>query len=137
MDTNTAPSRMITIYALCDPDTGDVRYIGQTNQPEKRVRSHMMERMQNPQNPKQVWLDTLREQGKEPVLSVIHVVPDNIADEVEVSEIRKARESGVQLLNTCMGANGGVTKRRTQKKRGTYYANSSFNPVNRRSTSTD
>lgn len=96
----------------------------------------MMERMQNPHNLKQVWLDALREQGKEPVLSVIHVVPDDIADEVEISEIRNAKENGVQLLNSRIGANGGVAKRRAQKEQRTRYADSSFNPVNRRSTST-
>lgn len=31
---------MIYIYALCEPTTGEIRYVGQSTDPRKRVHSH-------------------------------------------------------------------------------------------------
>lgn len=33
--------RQVTIYALCDPDTNEVRYIGQTVNMAMRLQGHM------------------------------------------------------------------------------------------------
>lgn len=109
--------RLVTIYALCDPDTDEVHYIGQTNQkPEKRIRDHMTERMQNPNSRKQLWLDDLKSRGKEPIFSIICTVDEDVADEIEVNEISRAKAAGFDLLNVKMGANGGVSKRRNTRR---------------------
>lgn len=50
----------VIIYALCDPDTQDVRYVGKTIRPHLRVSEHLRDaRNQHIQTPKARWLRKL------------------------------------------------------------------------------
>ena len=65
-------SRMVSIYALCDPDTGDVRYIGQTVNTKRRLYEHI-----NATRRKQAthsWINSLISQSKRSLMKVIAVV---------------------------------------------------------------
>jgi hypothetical protein len=89
---------MIYIYGLHDPD-GKLRYIGQTNNPEFRLRNHWLYR-DVPRTwwlPVCMWLRTLR---KRPEMRIIETVSRKYANAVEVEYILNAREDYPgQMLN--------------------------------------
>ena len=56
------------IYALRDPYTDDVRYIGQSIDPTKRLREHLTD---THDTPKVQWIRTLLETGQRPRLEIL------------------------------------------------------------------
>jgi hypothetical protein len=86
------------IYALCDPDTDQVRYIGKANDSAKRLKGHLVETRRK--SPLYDWIGSLRAQGKIPTLQVLMVAWDWQAAEKLV--ITQYRENG-RLLNLADG----------------------------------
>jgi hypothetical protein len=76
------PTRPVTIYSLCDPDTDTVRYVGLTTRdPEARLRGHLYgARVQRFLSPKDQWLLRLRQQAVYPTVRILARVP--LADAV-------------------------------------------------------
>lgn len=62
---------MAYIYALCDPETGEVRYIGSSEDPEGRLRQHMTPSQLREDTLKTRWLKSLKEQGRVPKLIIL------------------------------------------------------------------
>jgi hypothetical protein len=63
------------IYVLKDPDTGDVRYVGKTNNPAKRMSGHMA--AQSDRNlPSVRWVRSLKTNNKKPVMEIIEETDD-------------------------------------------------------------
>ena len=61
---------MYTIYGLVDPRTGQIRYVGQTqNHPEVRLDGHIKKRDENRE--KLRWLDELRLLSLKPTVVVL------------------------------------------------------------------
>lgn len=60
--------KSITIYALLDPDTLEVRYVGQSEDAEKRFKGHLQDKKNLA---KWQWICTLRSQNKLPLLKII------------------------------------------------------------------
>lgn len=97
----------IAIYALKDPRTGLVCYIGQTNNPKLRLSQHLKDF--NPlycENPKRVWIKELWELGLKPVMVILEEVNSGQADEVEIKTIKKYFDAGFQLFNTVENKEG-------------------------------
>lgn len=86
------------IYALLDPDTKDIRYIGQSKNIHKRFVSH-----KNTKNdlPVSRWVLKLKEAGKLPHLQIL-VICDNPVD-IEKEIIAKYKSTGSNLLNLHEG----------------------------------
>lgn len=59
---------MHSVYALCDPRTGDVRYVGQATDVYKRYAFHLL---YSPDGPRKAWLEELKQIGRLPVLVVL------------------------------------------------------------------
>ena len=59
------------IYALVDPDTGDIRYVGNSQDPFKRLISHMVG--SHGTSKKKEWIEELKKQGKRPELILLDV----------------------------------------------------------------
>ena len=101
--------KVASIYALVDPDSGMIRYIGKANDPAKRLQTHAREsrRLMRPVN---CWVRSL---GRLPDLVVLR---DNCHDweQEERRLIASARASGYPLLNV---ADGGATPKATQEQR--------------------
>ncbi|GAB4477533.1 MAG: hypothetical protein Kow00124_20840 [Anaerolineae bacterium] len=84
------------IYALSDPDTGEVRYVGKTEDPRKRLGEHLS----SPTNDDmRAWLDTLKARGQQPAMEILEVVTDGSWVQREARQIWRFRQMGYDLLN--------------------------------------
>lgn len=93
----------VFIYCLKDPTTGDVRYIGKTDNVKKRLRAHLTSSSKE-RNRLGNWLRSLSEP---PVLVVLHEVAENESwAEEERRYISCARALGVDLVNATDGGEG-------------------------------
>lgn len=93
------------IYALAEPTTGEVRYIGKSNTPIVRLeRGHMYQTARN--NHKMNWISSLRKNGLKPVLKILEVCPVEQWEARERHYIETYRKTTPHLLNI---ASGGVS----------------------------
>ena len=80
--------RAVTIYALVDPRTDEIRYVGQTVHPEGRLQCHLREARKNPERTRKTrWITEVFSHGLEPMLRSLCVVERCEADGVETALI--------------------------------------------------
>ena len=99
---------MATIYALADPDSGALRYIGKANCPAARLATHLRD-ARRLNRPVCLWVRSILQAGKQPEMVVIreHV---EAWEDAERQLIASARAGGHQLLNVADGgAQPGMT----------------------------
>lgn len=96
------------IYALKDPTTGDVRYVGKANDVRKRLSAHKKEVRLGRKHHRANWLRSLLVRGINPVLEIIDEVPNEpwTWQAIEVAYIQFYRELGCDLVNTTRGGEG-------------------------------
>lgn len=96
--------KAVFIYCLKDPVTGDVRYIGQTNNLKKRFSAHIKTSVKQKTHLGS-WLKSLS--GKKPILAVLHEVSEGESwAEEERRYISCARALGMDLVNLTDGGDG-------------------------------
>jgi hypothetical protein len=96
--------RTFYVYALKCPDTGDVRYIGKTCDPERRFRWHMY---QKTKDHKGFWIQKLRRNKKKPVIQVLASgLTFDQANNLEIFLIALLRLMGTNLVNSTNGGEG-------------------------------
>lgn len=84
------------IYALVDPRTEQVRYIGRTMYPEQRFAQHVS----GYTKPTKVWVSELKTAGLEPRMVILETTNELEASAVERKTIHRYRkELGTLLLN--------------------------------------
>lgn len=93
------------IYALCEPDTRTVRYIGKADNPEKRLRGHVINVKDTTH--KVNWIRSLLATGQSPKLVVLRKVPKSEWQDWERRYIQAARCLGMCLTNYTNGGEGG------------------------------
>lgn len=90
---------MYSVYALGDPRTGEVRYVGATSDVNRRYQDHMTKPERSNQM-KQLWIDELRMIDQSPVL---YVLDENLEKLVALAKekywIQMYLESGAHLTN--------------------------------------
>lgn len=98
-----------TIYALCDPTTGEVRYIGKTVWPRRRIADHMAEMRRGDHTHRGNWLRSL---VARPIFRTLSVIDDRDALEHERRVIAAYKKIGIRLTNNTEGGEGtlGCTK---------------------------
>jgi hypothetical protein len=100
---------MVTIYALKDPDTNDVRYIGQTKEPDSRRHVHSScvtsKHKMNPDY--KAWMKDLRERSAKPVFVVLEEVDESQADSTEDKYIYQCIRDGNGSLTNRRNSGGG------------------------------
>lgn len=90
------------IYALCCPDTGDVRYIGKAHDSAQRLKTHIRDaRRKN--TPVYCWIRALIAAGKFPLMHVVMVTLDWKSSEIAC--IAQHTADGARLLNLAVGGN--------------------------------
>lgn len=96
------------IYALCEPGTRTVRYIGKADAPEKRLQRHLRYNSIRTETHLGRWLRSLVSSGKIPALIILAEVPRASWQEEEIRYIRSARVLGLNLTNGTGGGEGGL-----------------------------
>jgi hypothetical protein len=88
------------IYALKDPDTGQIRYIGRSKNIQARYQNHIF-RCKFTNFPSSVWIAGLLKEKKKPVLELL----EEHANPVEIEEqwISWGKSQGFELLNVGCG----------------------------------
>ena len=104
------------IYALVCPKTGQFRYIGKSNFPEKRIRSHISACSYS-SSKKNSWIKRLRNENMVPVLEILEEVDMERWQFWEMFYISLFKSWGFRLLNmTDGGENPPVNKWNLGKK---------------------
>jgi len=93
----------IYIYSLSDPSTGEIRYIGKTNNLKTRFSNHMTaKRKTHLYN----WIYKLKENNLKPVIEVVEECDDNNWDISERYWIAQFKAWGFNLVNHTAGGEG-------------------------------
>jgi hypothetical protein len=96
------------IYALCDPITEEIRYIGKTNTPRKRYYAHLNEsKIGKKKSHKISWIRLLFSINQKPLLKIISEVESEDWKYWETYYIEFYRSSGCNLTNLTEGGQGG------------------------------
>ena len=91
------------IYVLADPDTREVRYVGQSVNPRRRYNLHMTKARKGSEYPVHDWIRSLIDKGKKPLMSVEIVVSQKHIDAFEMAYISVLRSDKYRLLNVTDG----------------------------------
>jgi len=98
------------IYALIDPNTKEMRYIGQTNNLKKRLGQHYTPSEFKNKTHKVNWLKSLVKEGKRADFCILEDnISNNEIDEAEIFYISYFKYIGVDLVND---SNGGIASMR-------------------------
>lgn len=99
----------VTIYALADPHTGEVRYVGKAIDVNRRLQQHLTRfQLNNYKSHKNSWLKSLLDAGHKPTLHVLELVDSADANAAEIRWIAKATAMGARLTNGTAGGDGGA-----------------------------
>lgn len=100
--------RTVSIYALCDPLDGGIRYIGKTiyEDLEKRLYQHIKDKRKSH---RWNWIKGLWMQGLRPTIKLIEEVDELIWQDRERFWIDYYRSKGINLSNHSSGGLGGST----------------------------
>lgn len=99
------------IYALCEPGTETIRYIGKADRPQRRLKRHLNESI-NYKSYLGNWLRSLS--GAPPTMEILDEVPDCQHEFWEREYIRVFRALGMRLVNTSDGGGAGPCLRGDQ-----------------------
>ena len=115
--TSESTSFVVYIYALCDPDSGETRYIGKTKSTlEHRLKQHII---RVDRTHKSKWVQTLVREGKKPVIRVIEETTSDGWPECERKWIAYYRSlPGSRLLNHTAGGEVGLESIEARRKMG-------------------
>lgn len=97
------------IYTLSCPETGLVRYIGKSNNPNVRFSQHLR-RSKKEKNYKKCWISSLLEKGSKPIMQVIDSVPFCDWQFWEKYYIKLFKSMGAKLTNQTDGGDGRKTE---------------------------
>lgn len=101
------------IYCLKNPLSNEIKYIGKSNDPTRRLNQHIKEARNN-KTQKDKWINSLLSRGLSPVIEVIEEVPISKWESAERAWIKNLKKEGIQLLNK---APGGVYIPRKKRRR--------------------
>ena len=97
---------MTFIYALADPETDEIRYVGKADSVKERFTSHMREAKQGKLSHKCAWIRQVIEKQQIPKLIVLEEVSQNEWKKAEIYYIAEFRKLGHSLTNIAKGGEG-------------------------------
>lgn len=95
------------IYALVDPRTKEIRYIGKTINPSQRLIKHTTPWYYNDGTHKGNWIKQLIRLGLKPEMTILKTVSESEWQKEEIDTIKKYRETH-NLTNIDSGGSGGM-----------------------------
>lgn len=98
---------IVYIYALLDPDTDEVRYIGKTINLKQRFTDHYNTSAKGNNPYKARWIGKLKAQGKRPKMIVLEECAVDTWEDIERHWITHHRSIGSRLTNVLSGGLGG------------------------------
>lgn len=98
------------IYALCEPETLNIRYIGKADDVNRRFRLHLREIKRYPNTHKSRWIESVLKERRIPSLEILDEVPKNFWQLYEQKHIQMAKNAGFDLVNGTEGGDGGATR---------------------------
>jgi len=102
----------VLVYALIDPETGRVGYIGSTGSPRARYKKHRQPDWETP-SPRRNWIQAIKEKGMDPIMIRLEWTGvgqngrSKAVQERESKWIRGFNEMGVELANVLDPGRGG------------------------------
>ncbi len=100
------------IYALVDPITDQVKYIGKSNNPKKRLEGHVVDK---DKTYKTMWISSLKKQNLRPILEIVDTVSNFEWEFWEQHYISLYKSWGFRLTNLSTGGFGGVSDKRSDE----------------------
>lgn len=91
------------IYALCDPRTLEVRYVGKADDPYRRYCQHLIDKYPCHKNR---WISSILLIGLNPILQILEQCDDSIWQERERNWIAFENKIGCRLTNETSGGEG-------------------------------
>lgn len=98
--------KLTFIYALVDPRTDAIRYVGKANDPEGRLKGGHLQGRKESNTRKRRWVEELSLSGLIPALKIIEECLMRDWREREIFWIAEMRSRGVDLVNTADGGAG-------------------------------
>lgn len=96
------------IYALLDPQTLEIRYIGKSSSGLNRPKHHLHPSVYNSLHiPLYLWIKKLKAKNLSPVIEILEETKADRLSGREIHYIKIAREFGYRLLNLTEGGDGG------------------------------
>ena len=93
------------IYALVDPNTNKVRYIGKTNNMKRRYNEHL-NRSKDMKHHSSRWIQSLLHKNQKPIHISIGEYPDSIINIMEIFWINFYNTTYGNLTNHTIGGDG-------------------------------
>lgn len=93
------------IYGLIDPRTDELRWVGKSDDPQRRMLQHMARHTGTA--PRIAWFRELRDRGIDPRVVILEEVATSDWQDAERRWIDDMRDDGHQLLNAIAGGTGG------------------------------
>lgn len=90
------------IYTLTDPETLQIRYVGKTDNPHRRLLAHKRQCVDNKTHCKR-WIATLNAKSLAPTMSIIEEVSKDAWEDKERYWIQHYRALGADLTNITRG----------------------------------
>lgn len=103
------------IYALKD-DENNVRYIGKSNDPNRRLLVYHIPQSKKKRTYKECWIFSLLKDGKRPILEILEEVTVNNWSEKEKYYIKYYHELGCKLVNSTNGGESYNMSNEVKKK---------------------
>lgn len=99
----TSDCTTVYIYALIDPETDEIRYIGKTIRPQERFRAHLRD---TGNSHKANWIKQLRERQLKPIMYVLEETTIEVWEAREQHWIAYGHSQGWRLTNLVAGGRG-------------------------------
>lgn len=97
---------MTFIYALADPSTDEIRYVGKADCVKERYMAHMREAKQGKHSHKCAWIRKVLEQQQKPKLIVLEEISQDDWKKAEIYYIAEFKKLGHNLTNIAKGGEG-------------------------------
>lgn len=99
--------KTVFIYALCEPGSGAVRYVGKAKNLTNRLAGHLCEARRSKRNNRRLsWIRARLSSGLTPELETIDEVLESEWQAAEAAYIEFYRDSGCNLVNSTPGGEG-------------------------------